>query len=793
MLKRVLSLSLFLLLSIPISAQIHPQQHAQIKTAMDQGDYAAVERMLTLMTTASPDAFTRNNYDYLLARLLERRGANNEAMAVFQKVIARNSQLGGYALRHQAEIARAMGNLNEEQRLLQKFIAQYTDHLLRDRAIQRLSESHFKSGRYQAAIDALRALSGPRRDAMASIGEAQLALKQNDSARSSFNAVLATGSMDDASLRSVTGLDRIDSQTMTTLTETDRLRRARIYQFNRHFDEARKHWLAFVRDYPQSEKRAEALFLLARGYLLEERFAEAIKWFNQVHGEFPQSDEGEQGFYFAGHCFQYLNEADRAIARYEEFLKAYPASEYFGYAHLNAIDTLRSAGRPEEALRWAARAQSLVKEPFIVATALFNQAKIRLTQENYSAALADFTALKAKNLNLRGLSATTSSAEVTFMRGYCLQKLGRYEEAINEYLSLGEVRNGAAGYYSHRASDRLRMLANNPRARNIVASRRDQFLTSARAAHTQGNSIAAKAAANQVLRFDIDNTTREEILKILRAAYAKLRGYQLQSLTVATAGRINLIDEGTVSVGDTSHLTLARELLFLGLYDEGASELAETQPQRTTLLFYCARGNCANRTVDFSEPILNLLPEDYRLELLTRDWAEMFYPYPFRSALARHALSRGVDPRFVLSIVRQESRYDPKVKSQSAARGMMQFIVLTANRIAAQLRIDDFAQSDLYNPDTAVLFGSQYLKNLFSEFGSPQAVAAAYNGSEDSVRRWRARAGSPEVDRLVVEILKRETKDYVFKVMNFYAAYEKLYPNGQLILTPERWKKVARG
>ncbi|MFN7927678.1 MAG: hypothetical protein U0Y68_06985 [Blastocatellia bacterium] len=30
----------------------------------------------------------------------------------------------------------------------------------------------------------------------------------------------------------------------------------------------------------------------------------------------PKSEEGEQGFYYVGHCYQYLNEADKAIDRY---------------------------------------------------------------------------------------------------------------------------------------------------------------------------------------------------------------------------------------------------------------------------------------------------------------------------------------------------------------------------------------------------------------------------------------------------------------------------------------------
>lgn len=763
-------------------AQISVVQHKQMRAALDRGDAAAAEQLLRQMQQASSEAFARNNYDYLLARLLEWRDANDEATALFQKVIARKSPLAGYALRRQAEIARATKNLNEEQKLLTRFIAQHGDHLWREQAIMRLSDSYSRSGQPQAVINTLRMLSGPRRDAMGMIGHAQLALKQTEAARLSFEAALMNGSMDDSSLRAVIGLDRISEAgflELPNLSEADRLRRARVYQFNRYFPEARRHWLAFVKDFPQSEKRAEALFQLGRGYFLQDKFTEAAKWYNQVHDEFPQSDEGEQGYYFVGHCYQWSNDATRAIARYEELLKAYPTSEYVGYAHLNAIDTLRSAGRLEEALKWAARAQALTKEPFIAVTGLFNQGKIRLTQGDYSAALGDFTALKARNTSVRGLSATTNPSEVVFLRAYCLEKLGRFDEAISEYLALPEARNGAAGYYGRRASERLRELAKNPRAKGLVQARQGKFIADAGAANGQGNAAAAKSAANQALRLTTDSATRDEMLKVLRAAYSKLRGYQLPALSFAPVGRAAPLEAGAPAPSQQTmadHQTLASELIFLGLYDEGASELAETPVAKPTLAFYCARGNCANRTLDYSEPILNGLPEDFRIELAPRDWAEIFYPMPFREALARYAAPRGVDPRFLLSIARQESAYNPRASSKSAARGMLQFIAPTANEIAAQVGVPDFEQSDLFHPEMAINFGSQYLKNLWVEFGSLQAVAAAYNGSEDSVRRWRARARSPEIDRFVIEVLKRETKDYVFKVMNYYEAYRKLYP-----------------
>lgn len=761
------------------NAQIRQSQHLLLRAALERDDAATAERLLREMLRAAPQAFARNNYDYLLARLLLRRDAGNEAGQLLQQVGARNGPLAGYALWHQAGIARASGNAAEEQRLLQKFITQHPDHLLRERAIGRLSESYFRTRQYQAVINTLKNFSSARRDVTATIGEAQLALRQHDAARASFETALTGGAMDDAALRAVTGLDRLDQNAAINLPEADHLRRARVYQFNRQFGAARHHWLIVVSQFPQSPKRAEALFQLGRGHFLDNNFGEAAKWYDRVYREFPDSEEGEQGFYYVGHCFQYLNDPNRAIARYEEFLRRYPASGFVGYAFLNAIDTLRSANRDNEALQWAGRAQTTVREPFIVTTALFRQALIHLTQENYQTAYSDFTALRSRNLNLRGQVATTNQPEVAFMRAYCLEKLGKFDEAINEYLALPEARSGAAGYYSGRAGERLRELSANLRAKNMIAARRTLFVAEARAANAQGNPAAAKSAANQALRLVTDEAARNEMLKILRAAYAKLPSYQAPNLTPATIGRNAPLNDGEPAVSGTSHQTIAGELIFLGLYDEAGPELAETGADRATLAFYCARGDCAQRTFQFGEPILNKLPEDFRLELLPRETAEIFYPFPFRDALARHAAARGVDPRFVLSIARQESSYNPRVKSPAAARGLLQFIVSTADQIAAQLQLSDFAQNDLYNADTAILFGAQYMKNLFAEFGAPQAVAAAYNGSEDSVRRWRARAESTEIDRLVVEVLKRETKDYVFKVMNHYAAYQRIYPLDQ--------------
>jgi len=141
-----------------------------------------------------------------------------------------------------------------------------------------------------------------------------------------------------------------------------------------------------------------------------------------------------------------------------------------------------------------------------------------------------------------------------------------------------------------------------------------------------------------------------------------------------------------------------------------------------------------------------------------------------------HAPPRGVDPRFVTSIARQESRFQPDAKSVAAARGLMQFIAETAHDMAGQLALSDFTQDNLYDPDTAILFGSQYLANLFKQFpAQPQAIAASYNGGPENVARWIGRSRSNEADRYVPELGFSQTKDYVFKVMTNFWIYQQLY------------------
>jgi soluble lytic murein transglycosylase len=291
-------------------------------------------------------------------------------------------------------------------------------------------------------------------------------------------------------------------------------------------------------------------------------------------------------------------------------------------------------------------------------------------------------------------------------------------------------------------------------------------------------------AACLALRLSADERLERRMLEVLRRSYEQLPAYRAPfGYRVAPVGR-----EFGQPLAEQTNLALARELIFLGAFDEGAAELAAAERSRPgvgraapgannyTTAVYFNRGERADRAIAFGEPLWKALPRDYHLEVLPRDFAELVYPAPYRQELRQATGERGVDPRFLLALARQESRFQPEVKSLAAARGLMQFIPETARKMAAELQVTDFTPDDLYDPATAVLFGAQYVKNLFRDFpDNPYAVAAAYNSGEDNVKRWRNRAKSEDVDRLVIDIGIRETKDYVHKVMANYWAYQAIY------------------
>jgi soluble lytic murein transglycosylase len=152
------------------------------------------------------------------------------------------------------------------------------------------------------------------------------------------------------------------------------------------------------------------------------------------------------------------------------------------------------------------------------------------------------------------------------------------------------------------------------------------------------------------------------------------------------------------------------------------------------------------------------------------------YPVRFRTQLIRYAKSRGVDPRFVLSIMKQESSFKTNAKSPAAARGLLQLTYDTALKYNLKAGFPALKSNDLYQPSVNIAIGSEYLSVLQGQFGGLyEAIAASYNGGEDNAARWLERSKPRERAIFASEVGFSETKRYVYKVMANYRIYQELY------------------
>jgi soluble lytic murein transglycosylase len=137
------------------------------------------------------------------------------------------------------------------------------------------------------------------------------------------------------------------------------------------------------------------------------------------------------------------------------------------------------------------------------------------------------------------------------------------------------------------------------------------------------------------------------------------------------------------------------------------------------------------------------------------------------------------DPALVYAVMREESTYRPAVSSPVGARGLMQIIPPTAQRIAGWLGIEDFETDALYIPETNIRFGTYYLNHLLRRFdGSRTHAIAAYNAGPEAVSDWVARDGLQPEDAFVDSVPYGETRRYLRRVLRSYHVYRHLYAAG---------------
>jgi soluble lytic murein transglycosylase len=142
---------------------------------------------------------------------------------------------------------------------------------------------------------------------------------------------------------------------------------------------------------------------------------------------------------------------------------------------------------------------------------------------------------------------------------------------------------------------------------------------------------------------------------------------------------------------------------------------------------------------------------------------------------------------FILGITRQESGFDPGVRSGAGAEGMMQLMPGTASILARRLGYRGLGP--LNDANYNMTLGSSFLGQLVDQFsGSYVMAAAAYNAGPGRPTAWSAICGDPrsastDPTDFIECIPFSETRDYVMRVLEATEVYRARLAGGRAKLT----------
>ncbi len=156
---------------------------------------------------------------------------------------------------------------------------------------------------------------------------------------------------------------------------------------------------------------------------------------------------------------------------------------------------------------------------------------------------------------------------------------------------------------------------------------------------------------------------------------------------------------------------------------------------------------------------------------------KLIYPLPYQSIILEQSRRYDFDPLLMVSLLKQESVFEPGAISSAGAMGLAQVMPDTGKGIAGNLDKPNFKPEDLLRPYTAIEFGSFYLATRLKDFdGNPYQALAAYNGGAGNVYRWNKVAPSDHnFDNWLANIDFSETRGYVQIIYANYYLYRQIY------------------
>ncbi|WP_374031387.1 lytic transglycosylase domain-containing protein [Bdellovibrio bacteriovorus] len=341
-----------------------------------------------------------------------------------------------------------------------------------------------------------------------------------------------------------------------------------------------------------------------------------------------------------------------------------------------------------------------------------------------------------------------------------------------EFSDLGLYRGGLFEIWQEnpeQATDFLKKLSKL--SKDIALTSRAQFWMN-HAAREQGKSVSANTMEDHFTSFPLSYHILTDYATMEDGPYQTVSDLREQRMQTRSSfedlnGAIQLVEHFMAQQKDA----LAKRTLEFIDY----AELAEAEPG-----FQLYVATLLAKFDDMNHQrfmVLSRLFQNHP-QFKTLKNLNIYYPLAFEDLVIKH--HRDQDPFLLLSLIRQESSFNPNTKSPVGATGLMQIMPRTAKDLKKRVVTD----KELLDPSSNIQLGARYFAALVKEFKNDHMKAlASYNAGSGNVRKWMKRY-PVENPLLFVDLIPfDETREYVAGILRNQYWYSKLYP--ELLVSPQ--------
>ncbi len=469
-----------------------------------------------------------------------------------------------------------------------------------------------------------------------------------------------------------------------------------------------------------SAERCQGLFKIAHSHTKLRRHGDGTDWYQRVLDECADTSYHRRALYHGARGMWNSGNRPGAIRWFQRLWNEYPDDSIADDAMYLQARVLRSADRPDEAHELLEQLVETYPDGDMLKDAHWFLVR-RLFETDDLQGVVDFV----DGLDDTGEDDLYTRGRLHYFRGRALEMLGEDEEAEEAFSQV--ARDHPMSYYALLALNRL-----------------------ARVADDDSHDVCEAAAelCDEILSAD-PTSSPIEVPDVLREDGAFQRGTKLLTLGLDTHARAEF------SVLRSRHAHNADTLWALAALLDRAGA-------------YPISHNIARRHISG-------WMDEYPSAQTRQQW-EVAYPTPFMDEVTRYADQRHIPAAKIYAIMREESGFHPRIESWANARGLLQLLDATAERMAARDGMNPYSFDRLDDPDVNVRLGSAYMELLGEQFDDhPVLVSAGYNGGSANVRNWLDSFGDLPLDLFVEDIPFHQTRNYAKRVTMSYWIYSYLY------------------